>query len=219
MSGSPRPTTSPLRLPSLAWKGRKNNACFSGYWSRVLRFFWQKYYFSEWNKRQLNLWYPARCWSRASYHRLLLQQSQNRRRLHTGLSHEFLFYSVWERMLTPPSQWRVLSMCGRCLGRTTSSLGLSPLKMGEGRHPNHFLTKKPWGRSCKEKERHANTWTRLEAREGFLSFLPSALRAAIAFSRKAGYVRIRLKNTRKNSRGEKDCPGEGSPPFEDCHPP
>ena len=34
-----RPPTSALRLRSLARKRRKNNACFSGYWSRVLRFF------------------------------------------------------------------------------------------------------------------------------------------------------------------------------------
>ena len=34
-----RPPTSALRLPSLARKRRKNNVCFSGYWSRVLRFF------------------------------------------------------------------------------------------------------------------------------------------------------------------------------------
>ena len=29
-------------LPSLVWKGRKNNACFSGYWSRVVRIFFYK---------------------------------------------------------------------------------------------------------------------------------------------------------------------------------
>ena len=34
-----RSPTSASRLPSLTWRRRKNNACFSGYWSRVLRFF------------------------------------------------------------------------------------------------------------------------------------------------------------------------------------
>ena len=135
-------------LPSLVWKGRKNNACFSGYWSRVVRIFFYKNTISvSRKKRQLNLWYPAPCWSRASYHRLLLQQSQNRRRLHTSHSHDFLIYSVWERMLTRPSQWRVLSMCGRCLGRTTPSLGLFPLKMGgAGGTPPIF-----WGKSPEDK--------------------------------------------------------------------
>ena len=104
----------------------------------------------------------------------------------------FLFYSVWERMLAPSRQWRVtrlsrvLSMCGMCLGRTASSLG----------RLSYFLTESPEDEVVKKKrgiERHPNTQAPLEARKGFLFFLPGALSTAIAFSRKAGYVRNRLK--------------------------
>ena len=136
--------------------------------------FFDKILFQCVEKRQLNLWYPAPCWSRASYHRLLLQQSQNRRRLHTSHSHDFLIYSVWERMLTPPSQWRVLSMCGRCLGRTTSSLGLFPLKMGwAGGTPPIF-----WGKSPEDKVVRRKRGMRIHRRaskqeRGFFLFFPA----------------------------------------------
>ena len=111
-----------------------------------IKVFWHKYYFSEWNKRQLNLWSPAPCWSRACYHGLLLQLSQTRRRLYSGHSYDFLFYSVWERMLTPPSQWRVVSMCARCFRGEQPSRGLFPLKMGgEGGTPPIF-----WRKSLKD---------------------------------------------------------------------
>ena len=51
VSGVPRPPTSASRLPSLAWGARKNNTCFSGNWSKVF----EKYCFSEWNQKYLNL--------------------------------------------------------------------------------------------------------------------------------------------------------------------
>ena len=136
---------------------------------------------------QLNLWYPAPGWSRASYHRLLLQQSQNRRRLHTSHSHDFLIYSVWERMLTPPSQWRVLSMCGRCLGRITSSLGLFPLKMGgAGGTPPIF-----WGKSPEDKVVRRKRGMRIhrraskQERDFFLFFPALSAQPSRSLARKA----------------------------------
>ena len=58
------------------------------------------------------------------------------------------------------------------------------------RHPIHFLTESPEDEVVRKKrgiERHPNTQASLEARKGFLFFLPGALSTAIAFSRKAGY--------------------------------
>ena len=67
----------------------------------------------------------------------------------------------------------------------------SPLENGRSRrHPIHFLTESPEDEVVRKKrgiERHPNTQASLEARKGFLFFLPGALSTAIAFSRKAGY--------------------------------
>ena len=135
-------------LPSLVWKGRKNNACFSGYWSRVLRIFFYKNTISVSRKKTIKFMVPCAVLIESVLSPFVVATKPKcGRRLHTSHSHDFLIYSVWERMLTPPSQWRVLSICGRCLGRTTSSLGLFPLKMGgAGGTPPIF-----WGKSPEDK--------------------------------------------------------------------
>ena len=81
-----RESTSAFRLPLLAWKARKSNLCFSGYWSRVLRFL-TKILFQGVEKKYLNLWSSSRQnLRRADRERLifplLMQQSQSRRLLH-----------------------------------------------------------------------------------------------------------------------------------------
>ena len=76
-----------------------------------------------------------------------------------------LFYSVWERMLPPPSKWRVPRLLRvvsvwQVFGEDNlgPSLGLFLLKMGgSGRYPTHFLTEKPEERGCNEEERKAST--------------------------------------------------------------
>ena len=78
VSGVPRPPTSASRLPSHAWGARKNNACFSGYWSRFL-----ENCFSEWNKKYLYLksssWHTLfRADRERLIFRLLVQQSQRK---------------------------------------------------------------------------------------------------------------------------------------------
>ena len=101
-------------------------------------------------------------------------------------------------------------MCGRCLGRTASSPGLYPQKMGRG---------------CMEEESRASTKARLKTRKGFPSFFPArSARPSRSLSHPlfffsfppppTGYVRIRLKSGAIIGVGDCKCRvGAGSTRF------
>ena len=90
-------------------------------------------------------------------------------------------------MLTPPSQWKVLSMCGRCLGGTTSSLGLFPLKMGgAGGTPPIFWRKSPEDKVVRRKRgRRIQRRAWKQERDFFLFFPARSARPSCSRARRA----------------------------------
>ena len=122
-------------------------------------------------------------------------------------------------MLTPPSQWRVLSMCGRCLGGTTSSLGLFPLKMGgAGGTPPIFWRKSPEDKIVRRKRGrriHRRAWK--QERDFFLFFPARSARPSCSRARRvmSELAKIQVKTDEEKRTA---CPDEGSPPSEDGPP-
>lgn len=160
----PRPPCACLRLPEELEKITPAfQATDQGFWK--ILFQWVESKIPKF--KVLLLTHPAPCWSKASY--ISFAGATKPKEIGASARRSFLwfFFFVLFSLETNvrASEWTegTKTLEGsiyvwQVFGEDSLVPRALPLENGRSRrHPSHFLTEKPWGRGCREEERHAST--------------------------------------------------------------